>query len=375
MTDQLANAGTETAAPNPAPISGDKASVAQETATTPSEPRNPMKEAFAKAKEQLSGGEPPKTGANPGDAAAQAGGKPKPVGEGGQKETPVLEPLKAPERWEGAWKDAFGKQPRDVQEAWLNQHKAWEQGYNRKFEELAGERKFKEAVTQALTPTLRSHMAKQNMDEAAAATYALKQLDRFAQDPIGTIGALMRQRGIDPRVFLQGQGDQGQRSPSAEQIFAPIVRPLMAKIQELEQFKADFTTHQEAETAKANEATFAKFSDATDEAGSPLYPHLERVADRMADLLEHDPRFAAMDLREGLEEAYRIAVAADKDLLAELVSAEAAKRAEAMEQERLRTNLRAAAGARPSASTTTPAPTRTGLAGAFAKAKQQLGTR
>lgn len=364
MVDELANAGPAASAQATAPING----TADTTTETPAAGGG-FRAAFEKATAQLNGTSSPATKTDGIPAAQQS------ASSAGGDTAELADALKAPERWEPGWKDAFAKQPKEVQQAWLDQHRAWETGYGRKFQELSGAQKFHSAVAEAITPDVRADMASAGLDEAGATKYLFKQFSALKSDPINTIAGFMRQYGVDPRVYLQGQDMDGQATPSAAQIFAPIVQPLLSKIQELEQKYQGWDGELQAQSAKASEATFDAFYAEKDASGAARYPHVDRVAERMAELLESDPRLARMDLRQGLEEAYLIAVLSDASLRDEMVRAEADKRLKAIERDAHTGRFRSAASAKPAAGTSAPAPQAKGLRGAFAQAQSQLASR
>jgi hypothetical protein len=371
MPDELANAGTAPAAAATPPISG-----ANDAGATPpaAEPRNAMQEAFLKAHETVEEGDKPRRGRPPkaatldrempgADRAQNAAVK---DAGGEDPAAAAADALKAPERWEQGWKEAFAKQPREIQEAWLAQHGAWEKGFNKKFEELADTRKFADAVNAAIPANIRKEMQDRGVPADQAIGRLFQRWHLSEQNPAAFIAEFMQAKRIDPRIFLgQGGGNGQQPIPGSFEMLAPLLQPLVAKISRLEQGHQAWQAEQEARHEKVIETAISSFYGETDEQGLPKRPYMDRVVDTMVEIIENDPRFARMPHAERLEKAYEIAVLSDPTIRAEIISAEASKRAEALEQERLNGRLGRSASARPAASSSAPAAQPKGLRGAF----------
>lgn len=384
MTD-LANAGQGAASAAPAPING-SADAAQTAAPASApaaveKPKTGMEAAFERAQAKL-GVKVNADGIQNAEIKPETAETTEPPKPSEKPETPAVEapePLKAPERWTKEEKEAFAKQPRDVQEFILSRDKSFDSAFRKKSEELANDRKFAEGVREVFKdPVLRQQLQSAGVDEVGAVRKLVQLQQKYMNDPVGYISGLMRQRGIDPRVFLQSQNAQGQLQPNPAQMLAPIVGPIAERLQAMEQYHAAQLAEEQARQNKAVEDTLTQVMQDLDDTGSPRFPHMERVANTMADLIESDrdgSRFGAMDPRQRLEEAYRIAVLMDPDLRAEIVASEAAKKASAMETALVNGRLKAAATVKPSAPTSAAESRRGGIEGAFERAQKRLGQR
>jgi hypothetical protein len=381
-----ADAGQGAAPAASAPISGSVAAApiaAPSAEPTPvaEKPKTGMEAAWERAQAKL-GVKVDGNGIHDAPAKPLEAEKPVPLPDTPETGKPAVEapePLKAPERWTKEEKDAFAKQPRDVQEFILSRDKSFDSAFRKKSEELAKDRKFAEGMREVFNdPLIRQQMQASGVDEVVAVKKLVSLQQKYMNDPVGYIAGLMRQRNIDPRVFLQGQNAQGQPQPNAAQMLAPIVGPLQERLQAMEQYHAAQLAEQQARQEKAIEDTLTSAMQDLDDTGSPRFPHVERVANTMADIIESDrdgSRFGAMDPRQRFEAAYQIAVLMDPDIRAEIVASEAAKKASSMEQALINGRLKAAATVKPSASTSVAASRKSGIEGAFERAQRRLGQR
>lgn len=362
MTEQAANAGT--ADSSPAPISGSNPTQGAATAAPAADtPINSMRDAHKAAIAELKEGKrrrKPQEGAqkaesesapNPaGDTVIQGDGvaaqhnhdgKATDPEDGGTGQEPA--PLEAPKRWTDERKALFAKQPREVQEAMLAMGKEWETGFNKKFEELAGQRKIAEGVNKLFTPELREQARRAGLDEVGAISRLIAMQQEYNTNPAAYIGRMLKHSGIDPRVFIQGQDAGRTEADPTQAALMPILQPLVQKIQALEAYQANVLRERQDVEATANSNAITEFAGATDS-----YPHFARVADAMAEIIANDPRLRAMgSVKQKLETAYEMAVWSDPDLRAELISAEAQKRISAMEQDRQSERVAAAATVKP----------------------------
>jgi hypothetical protein len=387
---------TETAATNAgpaestgaAPISGGDAQI---SAPAAEKPISSMRDAYDAAQAELKakrGGRPrnvePTPKHEPSQKPTEASQKAETVLDGSttteaetQPSEPADKPLDAPKRWTDERKALFAKQPREIQEAMLSMGKEWETGFNKKFEELAGHRKLADGVREAFPPEVRAQMRDAGLDEVGSVKQLIAMQQSYMADPAKHIAGLIRHSGVDPRVFLQGQDAGHTNDDPFRQALAPVLNPLIAQIQELKQHHAIVLQERQDSLNKATEATILDFAGAKGGDGSLQYPHLERVADTMAEIIIADPRLRAMsDRRAQLETAYQMAVLGDPDLRAELVSAEAQKRISAMEQGRQSDRVLSAASVKPSKpSSHHPAQEVTDMRSAHKAALRQLGKR
>ena len=72
-------------------------------------------------------------------------------------------------------------------------------------------------VKSVFTPEVRVHMQRAGVDEVTAIQRAMQFALSVEADPVRHIQKLMRSRNIDPKLFLQGQDQNGQAQPDAVQ--------------------------------------------------------------------------------------------------------------------------------------------------------------
>jgi hypothetical protein len=373
MPEALATAGHAPAAESAA---GDASPVPHEAhADAPAKELN-FRDVFEETKAELSEDEPKKSG-RPSNAdaaakkAADAAGKP--AFDEAAKGEKQPEAIKAHDRWTAEEKATFETLPVEAKKAMRSQYDNWEKGFNKKFEEISNTRKLKEEIDHLFTPSVRQKMQTGGLTEGQVINKLAEFAHSIDTNPVQAIAHLMQRHRIDPRVFLQEQGANGQAQPSTVQQFAPMVQPLMAKIAELEQGQNAWKQQQLAEQERAIEATIVSVVEDKDATGAPKFPYMERVADRMAQLIEHDPRYADMDPRQRLEEAYTVAVFSDPSIRAEIATAEASKSAMALEQDRANGRLKAAATSKPLSSASGSKVGNRSFRDAYNEAKNDLG--
>jgi hypothetical protein len=236
-----------------------------------------------------------------------------------------------PDRWPAARKELFAKQPPEVQEAWLAQHKEFESGFTKKSQDLSERAKIADGVRGLFTDEHRQAMQRVGVqNEVGAVQYLLAQHDFYKRDPRGYVAAVMRNAGIDPRIYIQGATEtpeqQGQQ-PEQQQQLPPVHPALLQEIGTLRETLQNLSAREQERVAQQVEATIAAFESAKDDSGSLAHPHFERVADTMIELVKSDPRLRGMpDGSEKLQRAYDLAIWDDAELRQEIIDAETQRR-------------------------------------------------
>lgn len=287
---------------------------------------------------------------------------------------PQEKPLEAPKRWPEARREFFSKSAPEVQRAMLDLHNDWNKGYSKTVEDSKAHAQFADQVRGLFNDDIRQLAQQAGLDDIGALKHSLQLVTLFNKDPISFMAQVMQRRNIDPRIFLQGQDAQQQETPSPVQQLAPILQPLTQELEALKAFKAQFEQQAQAQRTQSIEGTIASFVAEKDESGSPKFPYLERVLDRMDQLLRSDPRLAAMDDRQRLESAYQTAVWEHPEIRAEIFAAEDQKRYAAFEKSRAEDRIRTAATVKPQTAPATGAiPPKTGLDAALERAVRKVG--
>lgn len=332
------------------------------------EPADSFRAAYDAAQAELAN----RDGARTGRLDGQTSGDP--AAAASEQQTATEEPpLKAPERWTKERQELFGKQPREIQQAMLDMGRDWETGYQKKFEDLAGQRKIAEGVQALFTPELRAQAQAAGYDEVQAIGRLLEMQRLYNADPAGYIGGLLRHSRIDPRIFLSDPA-QITEDDELRRSIEPHLKPLREEVQFLRQQNASVQQERQAREARATQTAIADFAGAKDEAGVPVYPHLDRVVDDMAAIIQGDPRIAAMGSHaEKLKAAYDMAVFGNAELRAEMIMAEVSKRAAAVEAERAAATLRKAATSKPAAAASNSQKAPQSLREAYEATRGELG--
>ena len=140
-------------------------------------------------------------------------------------------------------------------------------------------------------------------------------------DPGKVLQALAKQWGADVSQLWQ--------DAYVDPNISALLTPLQQEVQALKQERQQARMMQQQQYQRSILGQIEQFENAKDESGNPLYPHFERVYDRMTGLLNGK-------LAQGLEDAYEQAILLDKELVAEIAQKraqeEAAARAAAAEK-------------------------------------------
>jgi hypothetical protein len=239
-------------------------------------------------------------------------------------------PLDPPANWDAKRKEAFAKLPPEGKTLALSMAKDIEAEFTRKSTELAQDRDFAKSIRSLVTDAHRQQMQAGGFRNEAEGIAHLVKLNVFAtRDFPGYVRWAIGQSGMDPRQIFpeyftgNDQGGQQPAQPSGQPRVDPIVQQvyqaLAGRLQGIEQ-----RFHTEDETAAAQAAE--RFRTATDEAGNPKYPHLDKVQAEVVKWLQAPEFVAIVNKDERLARAYDRAVRLDPDLYQQTVDAETQRR-------------------------------------------------
>lgn len=224
-----------------------------------------------------------------------------------------LPPLEAPSVWGQPYKETFSQlaqspEQRAVAERWLEQWKETQGYITKRDQEYADYRKRLDPIYQHIQPyeqywQMQGLSAEQGVGRLMAYARALEE------NPAGMIPQLAQLYGVDLQQLVQEQPYQD-----------PEVAALRQQIAELQQAQSAWSQQQQQQQQSRLTEEVRAFATATDEHGSPKHPHFDRVFDRMVGL-------AKGGLAQGLDDAYRMAVALDPDLQAEIAQQKAQQQA------------------------------------------------
>ncbi len=219
----------------------------------------------------------------------------------------------APERWTTEAKEQFAALPREAKEVVLSQVGEADRGYTQKFQALAAERKLAEDIRSAVPPNMRAYMQSRGMTEPQAFSRLLQLQHQATTDPIGYVRQFIQSNKLNPAEIL-GVDQNGQPIPQSQAKPAdiashPSFRALQAEHEALKQSIAqDYQRRHEAES-RLFETEFEGVISETDGDGNSLFPYLRLLADPMARIISADPElYNSMGVRERFATAYRVAL-------------------------------------------------------------------
>jgi hypothetical protein len=225
-------------------------------------------------------------------------------------------PLEPPKHWSEADRTLFGSAPRPLQERWIAREKEYNDGFNKRGQELTRFKRGEEAWNEIFSK-LDSDLRLNGMNRHQYVTQLLEWNNRFRSDPAGAIRSVAKELGVDLKTLLSDPNTQSD----------PAVQKLT---EELSTIKKDLTAREEAARQaelKQNHDRVAAFAEAKGDNGQPLHPYFDDVAPDVVRLLKADPKL-------GLERAYEKAIRMNDDVWTK-VQADKAKD-KATEQDRKR---------------------------------------
>lgn len=232
------------------------------------------------------------------------------------------EPVSAPEHWSQADKDTFNSLPEEARPFFLEKVKSLESGYNKKFEEVANERKTLEQFKPYAE--LFNDAERQQLQMAGMTPVAyigrLKAIGQQLQaNPAETIRWLAQQHNVD---LGNPEGAEGEYAD-------PEIVKLRAMIAEQNQQLQSFMQSQQASVAQSYDIEWQGFQNAKDANGSPQFPGAESLKVRMGQELQVNPQASGESIRDALQRAYEAVKWTDPEIRKSIIEAEAkAKEAE-----------------------------------------------
>lgn len=241
-------------------------------------------------------------------------------------------PSEAPEHWSQDDKDRFAELPDEAKPLYLAKVKSLESGYNRKFEELADERRGLESYRGF------DDLFRPFEEDLAAAGITAEQYTRqlvatalqMRQNPEATLAALAQSHGVDLGDLvgkLNGAGDalddeltdpaiQALRQENAT--LRQGLQGLSAKIDQSQDF-----VRQAGDDEIVRD--FAVFALSTDDAGNERYPHALDLQQHIGTELAHNPPVLGEAPHQAFARAYEAVKWHHAELRNALLRAEAEK--------------------------------------------------
>lgn len=268
-----------------------------------------------------------------------------------------LGPLEPPHKWPLEQQQLFRKQPKEVQEWMMARDKEVGDAYGRKTSELAEQRRqFEPLAAIAQQRDLQRH-------GVTPAQY-FSELDRVYNEAIKRPDVFVQQFARQFGVDLAGLVGGARPAQPADDYNDPTVVAMQAEIAGLKQQLGQVGTgvqawqqQQQAMQRQQIESSLVQqinaFASATDQAGNPIRPYFEEVADDMVLHLNGLSAMGRQPTLQDLETAYNRAVWGNDATRAKL---EAAREAQATRQRQEEARKHATAARKASTSITgTPA--------------------
>jgi hypothetical protein len=311
------------------------------------------------------------------EADAPGDGTTRPV-EGLQDGSASKEPLTAPARWPEDRRKSFEALPEDAKRILLEREKEFNTGLTQNAQKNAESLKRFDAINGLFQDHHRQEMQAAGYDEVATVRELLGRHDAFNRDPVGYgvvtakalgggnpvpyVAALIKQAGItqeqlfggQPQPQAQPQPGQAATPPQEEEWIDPAIVEIKQELATYKQFIADQKDREAREIARQQEEqkrsffnAVSQFEAATNEDGSPKYPHVGAVVNEITRLVQNDPALYAKPL-ETLEAAYNQAIHIHPEIRQQLMEEEFSRRLAAREKEQAAQRALRASPARPS---------------------------
>jgi hypothetical protein len=270
-------------------------------------------------------------------------------GEDGGEEEPTeqIPAVAPPEHWSQADKDAFNALPEELKPLYLEKVKSLESGWNKKFEEVANERKSFEGY-KAFKEIFDPYQQQLAMAGLTPEAYVRKLL-AIGQALEANPEQVIRQLAAQYRVDLGKPADGAEMDENAD----PEIAALKSAILEQQQMLQALVQQQHQSVARTFEQEWAGFQNAKDASGNPMFPEAEKLRIRMGQELQVNPQAPGETMRQALERAYEAVKWTDPDIRKSLLEAEARK-AEAERQRKADLEKAKKAGDRPVKAKTAP---------------------
>jgi hypothetical protein len=200
--------------------------------------------------------------------------------------------LHAPKHWSQADRDLFGKAPPDIQQRWLDREKEVQKGVDGKAQELAAYRREWDPIESAFKP-LERELQLMGVSKAQFLGSLMETHKWLSQDPVQALRWVAQQYQVD---LNQLSADPQESSVD------PTVKALQSELGSVRSQLQGFLTTQQESAHQANLSKVTGFAEAKDEAGKPLHPYFDEVAQDIVKLM----RAGEKDLDTAYKKALRM---------------------------------------------------------------------
>lgn len=233
-------------------------------------------------------------------------------------EVPELPPLNAPNSWKKELAPRWGELPREIQEEILRREEDSTRGFTQKGQELAQLRQQHETFQQTLQPVAQQWV-KQGINPAEGLKSLVAWFQAIETDPKAALMELARIRGVDLKAELADQ-------PYVDPQVAQMQKQYEQKLAQMEQQLNGFSSQQQQAKQHAALQQIHAFEGATNDDGSPKYPHFNAVWEDMAFLMQ-------AGRAQNLDSAYQMAIRMSDSVQQQIAQANVQQAAQAKSQQ------------------------------------------
>lgn len=242
------------------------------------------------------------------------------------EKAPEAEEIELPKHWSAEERERWTKIPPEHRAALLDARKSLEAGYDEKFKTVAEERK-QFARYQEIDRYLEPHRGRMRQIGVGEGEFISRLLNAEAAlhgpQKVETFRALAQTYGIDLGALA---GQQTEAPSMMDPVAAQRIAELEARIHQLTGGLQGIYSSQAQTVQQTQQQQIAQFTDATDDKGQKLHPHVDRVLDEMIPIFSAKLS-AGIPLDKALSEAYERATWAHPEVRGEMIAAETARRA------------------------------------------------
>lgn len=304
----------------------------------------PEADAAAEQEAETGEGEQPDTEAQEAEAAdaGDDGDQPEAEAEGdedgqedeGEEQLAVPD---APEHWSETDKESFNSLPDEAKPLYLDKVKSLESGFNRKFEELADQRKALEPYQgfHDLFEPFRQDLATAGITAEQYTRQLVATALQMRQDPTATLQALAQSHGVDLNTLV---GKPEGADDEFDEFTDPQIVALTKQNRELEAKLAGISTRIDQSQTQARQASdadvlreWAVFAQSKDDQGNDRYPQAEALRVQVGEELQRSPQRLGETMHQAFARAYDVVRWANPDLRQSLLDAEVSKAREEVE--------------------------------------------
>jgi hypothetical protein len=233
------------------------------------------------------------------DNAPESGLEGQDVESSGNPDEETAKGIDAPEHWPNEQKQEFSSLPRHQQEFVLKREKERDAAFTKKTQDLAEQRKSVEALEGVMAP-YEQQISASGISKPEYIARLISHDMALRQNPSAAIKNLAQSYGVNLDTSEQAvDWNEPQSDPQYQQ--------LQQQIQQQQNRLAAFEQSAQNERYQSQVEVVTKFQEAKDASGKLLYPHFEKVRERMGRLVN------AGETKD-IKEAYNMAIRLDPEL-------------------------------------------------------------